>query len=127
MVSGVLVAEPEGDDRGVDAAPQQRHGGGVPERVRGDVLLLDRRAAGLGRGCVLGDEPFDGVAGEPAAGPGGEQRAVGGGAELGEPGPEHPDGLGGERGCPVFAALAVAADVRAGAQVDVLAGEAGEL
>ena len=76
---------------------------------------------------MLGDEPFDGVAGEPAAGLGGEQRAAGGGAELGEPGSEHPDGLAGERGCPVFAAFAVAADVRAGAEVDVLAGEAGEL
>ena len=44
------------------------------------------------------------------------------GAELGEPGPQDLDGLGGERGGPVLAALAVAADVRAGAEVDVLAG-----
>ena len=88
--------------------------------------LMDGQAACC-RGCVLGDEPLDGVAGEPAAGLGGEQRAVRAGAELGEPGPEHLDGLAGERGCPVFAALAVAADVRAGAQVGVLAGEAGEL
>ena len=33
----------------------------------------------------------------------------------------------GERGGPVLAALAVAADVRAGAEVDVVAGQAGEL
>jgi hypothetical protein len=76
---------------------------------------------------VLGDEPLDGVAGELAAGLGGEQRAGGVGAELGEPGPQDLDGLGGERGGPVLAALAVAADVRPGAQVDVLAGQAGEL
>jgi hypothetical protein len=68
--------------------------------VRGDVLLLDGRARVLGGGRVLGDEPFDGVAGEPPAGLGGEQRAAGGGAELGEPGPEHPDGLAGELGDP---------------------------
>ena len=48
------------------------------------------------------------------------------GAELGEPGFQHPDGLAGQRCGPVFAAFAVAADVRAGAQVRVLAGEAGE-
>ncbi len=68
----------------------------------------------------------NGVAGEPAAGLGGEQRANGVGAELGEPGPHDLDGLGGERGGPVLAALAVAADVRAGPEVDVLAGQAGE-
>ena len=57
----------------------------------------------------------------------GNSGPVGAGAELGEPGPQHLDGLAGQRCCPVFAALAVAADVRAGAEVRVLAGEAGEL
>jgi hypothetical protein len=38
---------------------------------------------------VLADESFDGVVRESASGPAGEQRAVGGGAELGEPGREH--------------------------------------
>ena len=108
-------------------ALQERHGGGVPQRVRGDVLVLDGRAGVRGGGGVLRDEALDGVAGEPAAGLGGEQRAGGVGAELGEPGPQDLDGLGGEGGGPVLAALAVAADVRAGAEVDVLAVEAGEL
>ena len=90
-------------------------------------LLLDGRAVCCGCGCVLGDEPFDGVAGERPSGPGGKQWPVLGGAELGEPGPEHLHGLAGQRGGPVFAALAVAADVRSGAEVRVLAGEAGEL
>jgi hypothetical protein len=58
---------------------------------------------------------------------GGKQRAVRGGVELGEPGPENLDGLPDERCCPVLAALAVTTSVRAGAQVDVLAGEAGHL
>src|SRR5205814_9904600 len=122
-----LVAEPEGNDRGVDSGVQQRHGGGMPKRVRGDVLRLDRWAAVLCCGCVFGDEPFDGVAREWASSLGGKQRAVRGGIELCEPGPEDLDGLPGERCCPVLATLAVTADVRAGAQVDVLAGEAGEL
>jgi hypothetical protein len=89
--------------------------GGVPKRVRGDVLLLNRRACLRGGGGMPGDEALDGVAGEPPAGLGGEQRPGGVGAELGEPGPHDLCGLGGERGGPVLAALAVAADVGAGA------------
>ena len=110
----------------VPAFKLEGHGGGVPERVRGDVLLLDRRAVARGSGCVLGDEPFDGVAGQPSSGPGGEKRHVRLGAALGEPGFHYLDSLAGERGCPVFASLAVAADVGPGAEVNVLAGEAGE-
>ena len=74
-----------------------------------------------------GDEPLNSVTGKPAAGLGGEQRAGGAGAELGEQVPHHLDGLAGERGGPVLAALAVAADVRPGAEVDVLPLQAGEL
>ena len=40
-------------------------------------------------------------------------------AAFGEPGAQHGDGAGGERGDPLLAALAVAGDVRAGAEVDV--------
>jgi hypothetical protein len=99
----------------------------VPERVRGDVLLLDRRAVRLGCPCVLGDEPFDGVARERSSCPGGEQRVARGGTALSEPGSQRFDGLAGQRRCPVFAALSVASDVRPGAEVGVLADEAGEL
>src|SRR5437879_2136952 len=49
------------------------------------------------------------------------------GRELGEPGPQDLGGLGGERGGPVLAALAVAADVRPGPEVDVLSPQAREL
>ena len=124
---GVFVAEPEGDNRSVDAGFQECHGGGVPERVRGDVLVLDRRAVRFGGGCLLADEPFDGVAGEPASCLGREQGCGGARAEFGKPGSEGLGGLAGQRCCPVLAALAVAADMRSGAEVDVLAGEAGEL
>ena len=92
-----------------------------------DVLLLDRRAGAAAVAACFATRLLDGVAGERAAGPGGEQRPGGIAAELGEPGPQHLDGLGGERGGPVLAALAVAADVRPGAEVDVLAVQAGEL
>ena len=95
--------------------------------MRGDVLVLDGRAGVRGGGGVPRDEALDGVAGEPGAGLGGEQRPGGIGAELGEPGPHDLDGLGGEGGGPILAALAVAADVGPGAEVDVLALEAGEL
>ena len=57
---------------------------------------------------------------KPAARRGREQRHAGAGAEFGGPGLQRPGDLAGERCCPVFAALAVAADVRPGAQVRVL-------
>jgi hypothetical protein len=95
--------------------------------VRGDVLVLDRRAVRFGGGCLLADEPFDGVAGELASCLGREQGCGGVRAEFGKPGSEGLDGLAGQRCCPVLAALAVAADMRSGAEVGVLAGEAGEL
>jgi hypothetical protein len=44
----VLVTEPEGDDRGIDAGVQELHGGRVSEDVGGNLLGPQRRA-GLGR------------------------------------------------------------------------------
>ena len=41
----LLVAEPERDDGGVDAGVQERHRGGVPQHVRRDRLVVQRRAA----------------------------------------------------------------------------------
>jgi hypothetical protein len=94
-----------------------------PVRERADLRLHrpDRPGGDEGVDIPLARAPLalplEAVAGEPASGPGGEQRAVRAGAELGEPGSEHVDGLAGQGCCPVFAALAVAADVRPGAQV----------
>ena len=44
-----LVAEPEGDHGDVDAGQQESHCCGVPERVDGDVLGSQGRAAGDAR------------------------------------------------------------------------------
>jgi len=46
---------------------------------------------------------------------------------FGEPGPQRGHGFFGERGYSVLAAFAVAADVRAGAEMDVGDAQAGEL
>jgi hypothetical protein len=70
----------------------------VPEGVRGDVLTAEGRAGGCGCGGVLGDEAFDGVAGQAVSGPGGEQRIAGVAAALGEPGPQDGHGSPGQRG-----------------------------
>jgi hypothetical protein len=63
---------------------------------------------------------------EPAPGPGGQQRVGRPAAALGEPLLQDSCGLPGQRGGAVFAAFAMAADVRAGAEVDVADGQAGE-
>jgi hypothetical protein len=76
---------------------------------------------------VLGDASFDGVAAEPSAVAGGEQRLFRRACAFGKPGAQHGDGDLGERGDPLFASFAEAADVRPGTEVDVAAGESGEL
>jgi len=74
----------------------------------------------------VGDAVLDRVAAEPGAAAGREQRIARIAALLVEPGPEHGDGAAGEWGDPVFAALAVAGNVRAGTEVDVGTGQAGQ-
>ena len=56
---GALVPHPEGDRDGIDPGVQQGHGRGMPQGVRGDVFVLDGRAARR-RGR---DVPFDQVPG----------------------------------------------------------------
>ena len=93
------------------------------------VIVLpcsDGQAVG-GRVGVVGDAVLDRVAAERPAPTGREQRVGGLPALLVEPGAQDRDGGRGERGDPVFAALAVAGDVRAGAEVHVGAGELGQL
>ena len=100
-----------------------RHGSGVPQRVRGDVLLLDSDGQVLGRGGVPGDEAVRRRrGGEPAAGLVGNSGLVAGGAASASQVRSDRDGLAGERGCSVFAAFAVAADVRPAPEVEVVAG-----
>ena len=57
----------------------------------------------------------------------GNSGSCGAAGALGEPGVEHGLGVGGERDGALLSALAVAADVRAGAEHDVAAVEADEL
>ena len=49
----LFVAEPERDHRGADLGLQQRHRGGVPQHVSGDLLGAERRAALGGGGGVF--------------------------------------------------------------------------
>jgi len=95
--------------------------------MRGDLLVCQRRAAlARGRG-ILGNEEGYGVAGERHA-PGAGEQGVGRPApRLGQPGPQYGDGLTGERRDTFLAALAMAPDMRTRPELDVLAGEAGDL
>ena len=74
-----------------------------------------------------GEQLLDGVAAERPAATGAEQRVGAGAAALGDPGGEHGDGLGGERGAAFLAAFPAAVHVRPGAEAGVGDGEAGEL
>ena len=76
-------------------------------------------------GCGIGvplDEAPHGVAAERVTARSGEQRVVGSACSFCEVFAEHADAATGQRGGPVFPALAAAADVRAGAEVDVVVG-----
>jgi hypothetical protein len=79
------MTEPQGDDSQVCARLQQVHGRRVPERVRGDVLAAQGRAAlsGGGDGAVE-PVPYAG-AGQRRAGPVGEDGRLGRGVELVQP------------------------------------------
>ncbi len=70
---------------------------------------------------------LDRVAAEGAAGAGGQQRVVGVAGAFGDPGAQDRDGLFGQRGDALLAALAKAADVGADAELEVVAAKAGEL
>ena len=77
VVSTLFVAEPEGDDGGVDAGLEQPHRGGVAQHVGVTRLSCSGRAARGGGGDVFGEAVLDGVAAEWSAVPGGEQRVAG--------------------------------------------------
>ena len=80
----------------------------------------------VGRGLCGGEAGFDGVVAEAAPGPGREQRVVGGARFVRS---ARPAGWrwSGERDAALLAALAQAADVRAGAELDVAVAQAGQL
>ena len=72
------------------------------------------------------DPQRDGVAAEPPAGAGREQRVVGASGSFGQPGLQQRLDRAGERDGSLLASFAFAADVRAGAEGDVGAVQAGE-
>ena len=87
-------------------------------------LFVRRRAAAAGGGGVLGDQQRDRVAAELAATAGREQWLLRLAVALGEPFAQHGDGLSGQRRGALFAALPEGLNVRAGAEVRVLAAQA---
>ncbi len=123
----VGVSQPERDDGGVDAGLQQRHRAAVSQYVGVKLFAVERRASLCRGGGVDADALLDGVAAESPAGAGRKQRVVGSAGTLGEPGREDCLGRRGEWDRALFAAFAFAAEVRARAERDVCAVEAGEL
>ena len=121
-----FVAEPERDHGDVGTAVEQLHGRGVPQDMRGEVLVVQRRAAPGGGGGVFGERPAT------ASVLNGRPRRVGNTGSVGpqsrsrEPAGERGDGVGGKRRRAVFAPLAVAPNVWPGAQMDVVADESGQ-
>ncbi len=109
------MAEPEGDNRGVDASVQQPHRGGVTQGVGADPFAAQGWAgSGSGR-QVLGEAGVDGVAA-------GKERIGGLALCLAEPTPQRQNGIGGQGCGPLFAALAGAGDV-GGPEVNVASGQ----
>ena len=76
---------------------------------------------------VDGDAAFDGVVAEAPPGAGGEQWLAGMVAAFPEPGAHDSGGGWGERHASLLASLAGAADVGGCAELDVAAGEPGQL
>ena len=68
-----FVAEPQGDDRGVNTGVQQAHRGGVPEHVWGDVLAVQGRADACGGDRVFSESACHGISGQRFAAAGWEQ------------------------------------------------------
>jgi hypothetical protein len=94
----LLVPQPQRDRRCVDAGLEERHRGGVAQDVHGHALCAERRARALRDGDVLGEATFDGIAGQPSAGAGGEQRVGWLALALAQPHAQNRDGGAGERG-----------------------------
>jgi hypothetical protein len=89
-------------------------------------LRRERRATFGGEVLVEGDARCDGVVAESAPGAGGKQRIVVKAATLSAPCAQDGDVGRGEWDATLLAALAVTADMGAGAQLDVAAAEPGE-
>ena len=108
---GLLVAEPEGDDRLVDPGAQKFHGAAVPQGVRRHVLRAERRTLLHGSGDVALDETSDGVACQGCSSGPGKERVGRFTWVLPEPCCDDGRCLTSERGRAFLAAFASAAKV----------------
>jgi len=99
----------------------------VPQRVRRDPLAPEGGAAWSGGNDVLRNETLDGVLAQASTAGTGEDRRVGSRRTLTEPCFEDPRDIAAQGRAAELAPLAVAADVGAGAERDVLAAERGQL
>src|SRR6266571_6411541 len=97
----------------------------MAQHMRRDALGVQRGAAEGGPGGMPGDEASDCAAADRGAAPGGEQRVAGTAAAFFHPGGEHRRGLLAQRGAAALTALAVAAEMSAGAQLDVAVAQPG--
>jgi len=63
---GGFMAEPQRDDGEVDAAPEQGHRRGVPQRMRSHLLDLQRRTGPRSRRHVSCHKPLHTIGAEPS-------------------------------------------------------------
>ena len=124
---GVFVSEPQRDDGCVDAGVQQSHGGGVAQRVRGDVLVSERGTGGRGGGYVCREPLSERVSAERSAGPRRKHRGVRWTGALDEPRPQGRGHRLGKRRDPLLAAFPQTADVRSPREVQIRTAQPGEL
>jgi len=122
-----LVAEPQRDHRGMNTCFQKPHGRGVPKHVRGDALARKGLALGLSGGRMHGDAMLDRVTAEWGSAARREHRRRRGWITLEQPIAQDPRRRCGQRRDSILAALAMASDVFAGAEVDVSTLEANQL
>ena len=122
-----LMAEPDCSHGAVDPVLQQLHGSGVQQDVGSDALAL-RGGAGLpGNGHMLGHQAGESVVAESAAPLVREDRRVRLAAPFVQPGSQGRCGVLTQRRAAPLAALALAAQMRAVAELDVLAAKLDQL
>ena len=114
------MAEPERDHGCLDTGFDELHCCAVAQRVGCHVAGGPCRAIEAGGGDVAVDEIANGVGVEWSASSGWEQRILTGGAEFSDPRSQDGDGVTGEWCASFFASFAVAGDVGAGTENDVL-------
>jgi hypothetical protein len=111
----------------VEFGCEETHGAGMSKRVGRDPLVAQGFAYPRRDGDVFIDEVLDGIGAEASTVAGGEQRVVGTGSALVDPGSQQFGGGRGERGATLFSAFAFGVDVGPDAEGDVAAVEPGQL